>query len=86
MSKNEYFGQLILQAITNQIRFRYVLNDVWYASASNMMFVKHTAKKDFVMPLKTNRKVALSESDKKLGRYVTVETLTLEPHTVQNLS
>lgn len=53
----------------NQIPFRYVLNDVWYASADNMMFVKHTLEKDFVMPIKSNRKVALSLADKQQGRY-----------------
>lgn len=44
------------------------------------MFIKHTTKKDFVMPLKANRKVALSMEDKKQGRYVQVETLSCEPH------
>jgi hypothetical protein len=37
------------------------------------------------MPLKANRKVALSAQDKQHGRYVAVETLTLEPHTVQEI-
>ena len=32
------------------------------------------------MPLKANRKVALSMEDKKQGRYVQVETLSFEPH------
>ena len=43
------------------MQFRYVLNDVWYASADNMKFIHHDLNKDFVMPLKANRKVALSE-------------------------
>lgn len=81
VGKNEYFRQMIQQAVTNQVPFQYVLNDVWFASAENMMFIKHTVKKDFVMPLKANRKVALSASDKKQGRYVHVETLSLEQQT-----
>src|SRR5215216_3891436 len=81
VGKNEYFRQLIGQAIANQIPFQYVLNDVWFASAENMLFIKQTEGKDFVMPLKANRKVALSATDKKQGRYVQVETLSLEPHT-----
>lgn len=80
IGKNEYFRQMVQQAHTNQIPFRYVLSDVWYASSDNMMCIKHSVGKDFVMPLKANRKVALSLSDKKQGRYVQVETLTLEPH------
>lgn len=83
--KNEYFRAMVQQAVTNQIPFRYVLNDVWFASAENMMFIKHTVKKEFVMPLKTNRKVALSASDKKQGRYVRVDTLVLEAHAVREI-
>jgi hypothetical protein len=79
-SKNEHYRTLLEHAVQNQIPFRYVLNDVWYASAENMMFVKHTLHKEFVMPLKSNRKVALSLDDKRQGRYVQVETLKLEPN------
>lgn len=52
VTKNEAYQQLLRQVVTNQIPFRYVLNDVWYASADNMRFVKHDLKRDFVMPLK----------------------------------
>ena len=47
-----------------------------------MMFVKHTLKKDFVMPLKSNRKLALSLADKRQGRFVPVETLELNENAV----
>jgi len=78
VSKNEHYRALLEQTVQNQIPFRYVLNDVWYSSAENMMFVKHTLGKDFIMPIKTNRKVALSLADKQQGRYVRVDTLALE--------
>ena len=77
-SKNEHYRALLEQAVQNQIPFRYVLNDVWYSAAENMMFIRHTLGKDFIMPLKTNRKVALSLADKQQGRYVRVDTLELE--------
>ncbi|MFN6088806.1 MAG: hypothetical protein ACK47E_08680, partial [Cyclobacteriaceae bacterium] len=35
--------------------------------------------KDFVMPVKNNRKVALTLPDKNRGCYVGVESLSLEP-------
>ena len=60
VTKNEIYRQLLRQAVHNQIPFRYVLNDVWYASAENMRFVKHDLQHEFIMPLKTNRKVALA--------------------------
>jgi hypothetical protein len=82
VTKNEHYRQMLRQVTQNQIPFRYVLNDVWFASADNMMFVKHDLQRDFVMPLKTNRKVALSLEDKKQGRYERVDTLVIEPDTV----
>ena len=85
VGKNEHYQGLAQQAVTNQIPFKYVLNDVWYASAENMMFVKHTLHKEFIMPLKANRQVALSLTDKQYGRYVRVDTLELEPNTVREV-
>jgi hypothetical protein len=41
-------SDLLQQAVKNKIPFRYVLNDIWYASAENMNFVKLTLKKEFV--------------------------------------
>jgi hypothetical protein len=56
------------------VQFRLVLNDVWFASSENMIFVKHTLKKEFVMPIKENRKMALSVEDKQRGRYQAVNS------------
>jgi hypothetical protein len=84
-SKNEHYRALLEQAVQNQIPFRYVLNDVWYSAAENMMFIRHTLGKDFIMPLKTNRKVALSLADKQQGRYVRVDTLELEPNVLTTI-
>lgn len=77
MTKNARYRQLLHLCVHNQIKFRYVLNDSWYSAADNMNFIKLDLKKDFVMPLKANRKVALSEADQQTGRYVTVSTLDL---------
>jgi hypothetical protein len=78
-TKNEMYRGLLQQAVKNQIPFKYALNDIWFASAENMNFVKVTLKKEFVMPLKGNRKVALSVDAKQSGRYQRVDTLELEP-------
>lgn len=68
--KNQYAREMIKQAVQNQIQFRYVLTDVWFASAENMMFINHDMKKSFVMPVKANRNIALSDTDKRQNRYV----------------
>lgn len=85
VEKNVYFREMVQQAVRNQIAFRYVLNDVWFASAENMRFIKLTMEKEFVMPLKSNRKIALRSADKKQGRYVQVGSLELKPHTVREV-
>lgn len=85
VSKNELYQKLLKQAVRNQISFKYVLNDVWFASAENMMFVKHDLKRHFVMPLKSNRKVALRLADKRHGRFVSVDTLDLQENVVQRI-
>ena len=77
VTKNEYYRQMLTVCVHNRLRFRYVLNDNWYASAENMMFVKHQLERDFIMALKSNRKVALSAEDKAAGRFQAVSTLAL---------
>lgn len=78
VSKNEYCRGLIKQAGDNHIPFRFVVFDTWFASAENMKFIKHEQQRDFICPLKTNRKVAVSLADKQQGRYTRVDTLLLE--------
>ena len=65
-------------ASRTRLPFRYVLNDVWFAAADNMKLIKTELGKDFVMPLKSNRNIALSGQDKKDGRFQAVQTLVLE--------
>ena len=78
-TKNAMYRDLLQHAVKNQIPFQYVLNDIWFAAAENMKFVKLTLEKEFIMPLKGNRKVATSAEAKREGRYQRVDTLALEP-------
>lgn len=77
LTKNARYRQMLQICVHNQLPFRYVLNDSWYAAADNMTFIHGDLQKDFVMPLKANRKVALSAADQQARRYVTVNTLDL---------
>ncbi len=85
ITKNERYRLLLRVAVHNQVKFRYVLNDSWYASADNMKFVKHDLKKEFVMPLKENRKVALSAAEKQMGQYKTLSHLSLPAETTRQV-
>lgn len=85
-TKNELYRRMLEACQKNQIAFRYVLNDVWYASSENMRYIKEKLEKEFIMPLKANRKVALSLEEKKRGDYEQeVGSLELEPGTVQEV-
>jgi hypothetical protein len=85
MTKNEYYRQMVADCVHNQLEFTYVLNDSWYASAENMVFIKNDMNKHFVMPLKGNRKVALTAEDKKQGLYVRVNTVLPEPDQIMKI-
>ena len=85
MTKNERYRMLLRVAVHKQLKFKYVLNDVWFASSENMKFIKHQLGKEFVMPLKENRKLALSAAQKQHGQYVTVSTLELAAGTTQTV-
>ena len=78
VSKNAHYQAMLRACVKNGMPFRYVLNDVWFAAADNMKLIKTELGKDFVMPLKCNRNVALSGQDKKDGRFQAVQTLALE--------
>lgn len=82
VSKNEQVRGMLNLCISNALKFRYVLADTWYAAAETMELVHSQLKKHFVMPVKSNRKVALSLEDKQQGNYQAVSSLTLEADTV----
>jgi hypothetical protein len=85
VTKNALYRMLLQVVVHNQVRFRYVLNDAWYASADNMKFIHHDLNKDFLMPLKANRKVALSKQDKQHGHYQAVSTLEVAEATTREI-
>ncbi len=80
-TKNELFRAMVSQASQN-ISFKYVLNDTWFSSSENMNFIVKECKSHFIMALKENRKVALSLEDKQAGRYVSIKSLKLEECTL----
>lgn len=80
ISKNAYLRWMLDQCVENGVTARYVLADSWYSSAESMRFIKEQMGLEFIMPLKTNRTVALSKAAKKRGEFVAITSLTLEEH------
>jgi len=54
VTKNEYCRQLLKQACQNNVQFKYILNDSWYSGHENMLFIKQTLNKEFIMAIKSN--------------------------------
>lgn len=77
VSKQEYFRDLVSDAVNNWLLIKYIVADKWYSSCENMNFIHKKALK-FVLPLKNNRKVALSLADKKNGVYQAVSDVKIE--------
>lgn len=67
VSKNEQARRMLKACAANGLNFRYVLADSWYAASETMEMIHAGLKKHFVMPVKSNRKVALSREDKQQG-------------------
>ena len=85
VTKNELFQHLLKQATKNNVMFDYVLADNWYGSKANMAYIHKGLQKSFIIGIKSNRTLALSENDANNGRYQQVRSLTLEEditHTV----
>lgn len=76
VTKNEMMRAMIATCVNNTLKFKYVLMDSWFGSVENFEFIVKK-RKHFVAALKSNRLVALSEEDKKQGRFVRIDELKL---------
>ena len=78
ISKNQMFRSIISQAITNHVLFEYILADNWFGAKKNMEFIHYEIKKKFIIGIKANRLIALSEEERKKGQYQNLNTLPLK--------
>jgi DDE superfamily endonuclease len=81
ISKQEYFRDLIQQSIDNGLIISYILADKWYGCKDNFVFIESIGH-HFIMPLKDNRKVALTKEDQLQEKYQSIESLVLEENQV----
>lgn len=85
-TKNEYFREMAeIAIIHNQIKCRWIVADVWFSSNDNMEFIKFDLKKNFVMPIKTNRLVCKTKEEKRKGTFQRVETLDIPEREAQEI-
>jgi hypothetical protein len=72
-TKNEYLHQM-LRVAQQQVAYRYLLADSWYASAENMTLVRALGH-EFIFALESSRTVALSAEQRATGQFQAVQTL-----------
>jgi hypothetical protein len=84
-TKNEKLRALIKNCVSNKIVFSYILVDSWYGSKENMNFMKVDMKRDFILPLKANRNIALSKKDKLAGNWIKLDSIKLKENETINI-
>jgi hypothetical protein len=62
----------------NEIKFKYVVFDKWFASIKNLVFIDTELEKKFVCPIKSNRKIAITLEEKSKGKYVNISNIDIE--------
>ena len=75
VTKNELTRNQLKISQKNQLKYKYVLTDSWFSSKENMSFIRRDLNKHFIMAIKSNRTVALSEKDKKQGHFTRIDSL-----------
>lgn len=78
-TKNEYLQQM-LRVAQQQFDYKYLLADSWYASKENMNCVLGL-KHHFIFALESSRTVALSEQDRKQGKFQPIDSLVFPDKT-----
>lgn len=82
ITKNELFRKMLRECY-GKLSFDYVLADCWFSSAENMNCCKKELKSNFIMAIKSNRKVAISKEDKEKKVYISIEKLQPGQQTVE---
>jgi hypothetical protein len=80
LTKNQMMQMMIQQVIANQLSFKYILADTWFASSDNMRFI-HKCKKHFIFDLKDNRLAALSQPERSKGQWRRIDQMDLPDNT-----
>jgi hypothetical protein len=80
VTKNELMRQMISTCINNELKFRFVLTDCWFASVENFEFIREK-KRHFIAALKDNQLIALSQEDRNNKFYKRVDELNFSGQT-----
>lgn len=81
-TKNEYFRDMITTCVKkNQVQIGWIVADSWFSSIENMRYITKELGKEFVLPIKSNRLLAMSREEKLQGKFESVDLCELRPGT-----
>jgi hypothetical protein len=80
LTKNDMMRNMIATCISNELKFKFILMDIWFSSVENFEFITER-KKHFIAAMKSNRLVALSEKDRDEQRFVHIDELNFPENT-----
>ena len=80
VTKNELMRRMLRVCQRNQLQYRYVLADSWFAAKENLDFIRQELDRHFVVALKPNRTAALSYEGKLQGNFSRIDSLELPEH------
>jgi hypothetical protein len=83
-TKNEYLREMAkLATFDLQLKYKWIVADLWFSANDTMEFIKFELKKEFIMPIKANRLIALSLDQKNHGQFQQVGSYKLEANIPQ---
>ena len=83
VTKNELMRQMLRTCQHNQLPYPPAfagVADSWFSAKDNITFMRQTLKKHFVVALKSNRTVALSDQQKRQGAFTRIDACELPEH------
>jgi hypothetical protein len=80
-TKNEYVIEQLKIIMANKIKHEYILMDTWFSCCDTLKFIHLSMKKTFVCAIKSNRLIALNDSDKHQGIYTKIDAIHWQDNT-----
>lgn len=85
ITKNELMRNMLSRIQKNQVKYKYVLADSWFSSNENMEYIKEKCKKEFIFWIKSNRKIATSQKNKREGKFIWLDQLPWQESSVHTV-
>ena len=80
VTKNELMRRMLRVCQRNQLQYRYVLADSWFSAKENLDCIRQELDRHFIVALKSNRTVGLSDAEKLQGHFSRIDSLDLPEH------